>query len=712
MNRINKIKFLVVLVLLICAGLQLKSQNKGFHTDDFLYGASVYPEIMDRAEQIKMLNLFVEADFTVLRLGESAWGNLEPKPGEYDFKWLRFFLDEMHRRGLKAILGTCSYVPPLWLTMNHQEVLMQYADGSSANPMGRHAISRNHPIFRKALERFLLAYATEFKDHPAVIGWQLDNEIEQEVGRIDYNPENRKQWLIWLEKEYGTVEELNNRLGLKAWGLKVNSFQEVPLPSKSNDGDLPALKLACLKYDRDNIISYFEWQKSLLRQAGVTQWITSNWIMTNQTIADDSAWFEILDISSINQYQPTEDNNSYWAWQAWFNDLHRSTNQRNNFLVTETRIGPTGNERLWTPAASEEQFFTWMLQPVAFGAQGIIHWTGNRYHGGHWPHWGGILDWSGKPEPDYYWTKKIATFFKKWNSQIVRTSVDATAAVVSDFSQRAMLKSFPHTPIGTPEDILFESTEAFHRMGLGIDVITTESISENLYDKYKTLVLAALPSFEGEKVQTNLLRFVSDGGMLVITPFCGYQTTDGIFRNNGFAADLKKLTGNSVRTIRLLANSEIKEQNHVKWLDKEYPTDDFIIGMDGFTEILEVDNQEEIIARFATTDQVMNQKPAATMKKIGKGRVVKLAFWTGSENFTKLMNHIIGINYSPLKNVLQEGVQSVPRSDGSLFIINTTGKTSIIHLKESMKDRISGHLIQNKYDMKAYQTLWLELINK
>ena len=113
---------------------------------------------------------------------------VETGPGKFNFGWLRFFLDEMNKRNIRAILGTCSYIPPQWLVANHPEILWEYEDGNHANPMGRHAASRNHPIFRKELEEFILAYGKEFKDHPAVIGWQLDNEIEWNVGfRIDHN---------------------------------------------------------------------------------------------------------------------------------------------------------------------------------------------------------------------------------------------------------------------------------------------------------------------------------------------------------------------------------------------------------------------------------------------------------------------------------------------------------------------------------------------
>ena len=50
-----------------------------FAPSTFLYGASVYPEIQTEAETARMLDLFQAAGFNTVRVGESSWGNLEPR---------------------------------------------------------------------------------------------------------------------------------------------------------------------------------------------------------------------------------------------------------------------------------------------------------------------------------------------------------------------------------------------------------------------------------------------------------------------------------------------------------------------------------------------------------------------------------------------------------------------------------------------------------
>jgi beta-galactosidase len=612
----------------------------------------------------------------------------------------------MHKRKLKAILGTCSYIPPQWLSAAHPGILMQYSDGSRANHMGRHAASRNDPLFRAELERFILAYGNEFKDHPAVIGWQLDNEIEQNIGRIDFNSAADSAWKKWLVKEFGSTRDFNRRLGLNAWGLQVLDLNSVPQASKSNDGDLPALRLAGLHFDRHNIIEYFKWQKDLLRKAGVRQWITTDWIMVNHSLADEPELQHVLDVPGINVYQPTGDAPATWAQQAMFHDMHRSARRDKRFLVTETRIGPAGSEKIWNVAATRQQFITWIIHPAAFGSSGVMHWSGNRFNGGHWPHWGGLLDWSGEPEPDFEWTKEIAAFYKTWGNKLLNTTVESRAAVLTDFDQRAALEIYPHTPLATTGALLPEVFDAFHRNGIGVDAIGPAAASEyeNL-KKYSILVIAAAPCLDAERLQDALKRFVENGGHLIVGPVTGYQTKDGLFRNNGFASDLAVLVGGWVRTVRLLGGAT----HSIRW-NNAWGIETTGVGMEGFSELLELDKTCEVIASFSTGDAIMNKRPAATRKRIGRGSVFKFAFWPANGGFADVIALVASKENLYLKLTLPPGIQAVPRNDGSLFVINTLSRAATVKIAKPMKDRLTGKMRGITFELKPYELLWLEKV--
>ena len=273
--------------------------------DRFLYGASTYPELQTRDEWNRMLDLFQQAHFKVVRVGESSWGNLEIAPGRYNFGWLKEYLDDVHRHGMKAILGTSSQMAPQWFVGKHPEVLVQHSPGWSTHPMARRAACINHPLYRQAVRRYLRALGGTFKDHPAVIGWQLDNEIEPAADSICYCPVCERVWRDWLRQTYHEASEFNRRLQLGSWGMEVDGFEDVPQPRPGGDGGLPALRLASERFRRDVILGFLMEQTRVLRQAGVAHWITTDWSTVWEALADDPLARKSLDVAGLNFYQPS-----------------------------------------------------------------------------------------------------------------------------------------------------------------------------------------------------------------------------------------------------------------------------------------------------------------------------------------------------------------------------------------------------------------------
>ncbi len=216
------------------SGMTHLAQGSPAATERFLFGASVYPEIDGAGQSKVILDLLERAHMNVARVGESSWGNLELAPGQFNFGWLRDFLNQMHRQGISAILGTSTYIPPQWLVADHQEILVVLEPGSGpSDPMSRKSPCLNHPLYRAACRRYIQALAGEFHDHPAVIGWQLDNEIEFVDQIICYNPACENAWRRWLEQTFHTPEEFDEKLDLVDWGMKIKSFDEVPAAARS-----------------------------------------------------------------------------------------------------------------------------------------------------------------------------------------------------------------------------------------------------------------------------------------------------------------------------------------------------------------------------------------------------------------------------------------------------------------------------------------------
>jgi len=685
-----------------------KSQLK---STEFFFGASVYPELQTKEEWNRMLDHFQRAHMNSVRVSESSWGNLETAAGHYNFAWLHSFLDDLQKRNMKAILGTGSYVPPQWLASGNPEILVQLHPGVRAHPMARHAPCLNHPLYRKALREYILALGKEFNDHPTVIAWQLGNEMEGSVTRICYNPACEKAWSDWLKKNYHTPEEFNRRLNLVSWGMKIRSLEEVPQPGEGveeSGKEIAALTLAHRHFRRDVLLDFFAMQAEALREAGVKHWITTDWNTEWDAVADDPQAGQIMDIAGLNYYQPWADNQEYWADLTWHQDMHRSAYGRKHFITTENRFGVAGGTSIGDPSPSREQFHMWGLEAAAFGSSGLFYWTGNRWRGGHWPHWGGLLDWSGHPEPDFEWASELGEIFQKWGQRLIASPVKATAVALTDFEQRAALEVYPH--IKSSLTLLPQCFDALHRLGIGVDSmnLATAENPANL-QKYSLVLLPAATALDNPRAAAALKDFAQGGGVVMITPFTAYMDENGIFRGDGFASNLKELTGGLVRTVRWMGSAEASGRRgpEVEWKGRGM-TGTSPVGLDGYCEFLEVEAEAESIASFKSEQAILNGKPAATERKLGQGAVVKLGFWPGDDSLLRLIRQLIPEGGDFLGAPLPPGALAVPHADNSMFIVNTTGKEMAIELSKAASDRLSDIKFSGRTQLKPFQVVWLE----
>ena len=182
-----------------------------------LFGAAYYPEDWPESERPFDIKMMKEAGMNVMRFGEFAWRKMEPKPGEYDFKWLHEVIDDLAANGIKSILGTPTATPPRWFLKQYPDAAKLNADGHRTPHGGRRHCCSNNPDYQRESDKIVTAMAKEFGDDPNVIGWQLDNEIYSS-GDGCICPHCMNKFHRHLEAKYGTIEALN-----AAWNLNLFS---------------------------------------------------------------------------------------------------------------------------------------------------------------------------------------------------------------------------------------------------------------------------------------------------------------------------------------------------------------------------------------------------------------------------------------------------------------------------------------------------------
>ena len=166
----------IMSVLLSCAFATEALVAQPPKMSTILYGASYYHEYMPHERLEQDVQLMKEAGLSVMRVGESTWSSWEPREGEFEFAWMERILDSLNRAGIKVILGTPTYSIPPWLFKKHPEILVTRLGGEKSFYGPRQNMDITHPTYLFHAERVIRRIVSRFRNHPAVIGYQIDNE--------------------------------------------------------------------------------------------------------------------------------------------------------------------------------------------------------------------------------------------------------------------------------------------------------------------------------------------------------------------------------------------------------------------------------------------------------------------------------------------------------------------------------------------------------
>jgi beta-galactosidase len=205
----------------------------------FYFGVDYYPEQWPEERWPIDVDLMSEAGFNVVRLADFAWSKIEPKPGCYDFTWLDSVISLLHRRDIRVILGTPTASPPAWLMGQHPQLFRVRDDGLAVTFGNRREYCPNQSIYHDYTRRIVTQMADHYADHPAVIGWQVDNEF----GDRCYCPVCQKAFQTWLRQRYVSLDTLNQKWGTIFWSHVYTDWSQIPVPLKTGGSPNPGLAI-------------------------------------------------------------------------------------------------------------------------------------------------------------------------------------------------------------------------------------------------------------------------------------------------------------------------------------------------------------------------------------------------------------------------------------------------------------------------------------
>ena len=507
------------------------------------FGAAYYYEYQPSRSLDRDLDLMRDAGFSVIRVGESVWSTWEPRDGEFALDWMQPILDGALARGIDVILGTPTYAVPPWLFTRYPEIAGQGATGVR-HPWGaRQEVDITHPAFLFHAERVIRRIVERYASHPAVIGYQVDNE----PGVILlHNPATFRRFVDGLRERYGDVDTLNREWGLTYWSHRISDFSELWTP----DGNAqPQYDLAWRRFQDELVTGFIGWQADIVRGYARADQFVTTCIAFDRPALNEARMAARLDVTASNPYYAmqdhldrTKDLERPTPWirtgvQGLLELADRSYGVRGErFLVTETNAQSIGGSSHHLPPYPG-QLVQAGLALVARGAAMVEYWHWHTLHYGTETYWMGILPHSQQPGRIYREVAQLGSILGTLGPTLRGYVPDADVAILWSTDSKHALEFQPPIPGSEPaqgyvhRNPMAYSTivNAFHRgvldAGAQARIVNVEHLAgmtaDELVERHPVLVAAALYVASDELLDL-LADYAAAGGHLVLGVRTGY----------------------------------------------------------------------------------------------------------------------------------------------------------------------------------------------
>jgi beta-galactosidase len=480
----------------------------------FRFGGDYNPDQWDPSVWDDDVRLMQGAAVTTATVGVFSWARLEPRPGEFDFGWLDTVLDKLHAGGIRVILATATASPPAWLATTHPETLPVDERGTRYGFGSRQQYSPSSAVYRDHALRLVRELATRYGGHPALEAWHTNNEYGCHVS-ASYDEESVAAFRAWLERRYGSIDELNRAWGTGFWSQRYDSFAEVDAPRHAPTFRNPTQLLDWKRFSSHALLELHRAERAILSELSPGIPVTTNFMGFFADL-DYWDWAAELDFISDDEYPDPADPLSH-VLSAAARDLMRSLGGGKPWLLMEQSPSAVNWRDRNAPKAPGQHRAT-TFQSVARGADGILHFQWRQSAAGAEKFHAAMVPHAGEHTRVHREIQALGRELAELSAEsrgVLGAAVPASVAIVWDWeSWWALAQDATPTRIDYLAGVL-DWYGALLRRGVTIDFVRPGAP----LDAYR-LVVAPLLHVASTAELDALAAFAEGGGTLVV----GYQT--------------------------------------------------------------------------------------------------------------------------------------------------------------------------------------------
>jgi beta-galactosidase len=690
--------------------------KKSYSYDSFLYGVVYYPEQWPESQWDSDLRRIVQTGMNVVRMGEGAWSFWEPEEGRYDFALFDRALELCQSHGLKAIMGTPTYTPPAWLTERYPEVSRASFAGTRLTHGSRRHYNYTSPIYQEKSRAITEVLAEHYKAHPAVIGWQIDNELNCHLD-VSFALSDHQAFRIWCQERYGTLEALNQAWGTAFWSQTYTDWEQIWLPRPTVTYQNPSLLLDFYRFTSDMTIQFGRIQHQIIKRIAPHQFVTHNAFQTMTSVDLHKFVQQTVDFVSYDSYPEFKVCDQ--TLPTRFRDrteskfLSRMRGVSPKFMVLEQQSGPSGqiggvlngNPDYLHPTPKPGQMRLWCWNSIANGADGLLFFRWRSLPYGAEAHWNGLLYHDERNTWRLEEAQRLGEEIKRVSETLLGTHCASSAAILYDFDNEshARIERVTGKHREANELSVYQALSERH---LSVDMRPLASVEKAddlasyqivFFPHAHLLTAADLPILEA---------YVEGGGTLVFGCWSSYRDRNHWCYDAAGKASYESLTGARVADFTVIPPGETS--------NIRFSRSDALHDAPVFNEVLaSIGDQVNVLASY--TSDYYAEQPAVTLHQKGKGRVVHFGCFFTAENLTALLDALAIEDPLATWADIPAEVQTVVRSSSTekfCFLLNFTNKWQPVTFKESAFDLLAEQKLQGQTKIPPYGVHFIRLTSQ
>jgi beta-galactosidase len=452
------------------------------------------------------------------------WSAIEVAPGKYDWRDYDRMMDLAAQNGIRVVLAEFVTAAPEWMFHKYPNARFRGSDGRVLNSTiggssatgGFPGLCLDNPEVRAGAEKFLTTLVEHYRNHPALLGYDLWNENTFNGGgptreMYCYCDATKRKLREWLRNRYHTVEETG-----KVWNRYSYATWDDVEPPPNFGGYSESLDW--LQFRIDDAFDLFHWRAELFRKLDPKHLIAAHGVAGTLESLPSSGHNEWRSSAEVDTWGFTfvasrKGDEPWKQFQAV--DLVRGGSRGKPFWHAEAEAGPLwmqpqviGRAREDGRIPDENDVRLWNMVSCAGGATGILY-----------PRWRPLLDgplfgafgafgMDGSVTPRAEMTGKIARWANAhpdvWRSHPVQGDIGLVFVPESElfnYVQQESTNFYAQSIRG--------AYQAFFDSNIQADFVSLEDIG-----KYKAIYLP-YPVMLTKDTVGKLRHYVEQGGVLI-----------------------------------------------------------------------------------------------------------------------------------------------------------------------------------------------------